>query len=227
MRQHQQTGTPDAAGRAYRWLRERIVSAGLAPGSRLSEQEIAAEIGVSRMPVHQAVRKLADEQLIDIRPRAGTYVARVVPDALEEALLVRGALELMVVEKAAERATTEAIAGLRAVLARQVEAANASDVARFRELGDMFHAALAEAASLPGVWALVRQPKTHLDRYRALVAPHTSRMTAALVEHGDILRAIESRKPGRAAQAMRTHLRHVVPGLAVALALKPEYIAAR
>lgn len=217
----------DAAGRAYHWLRERIVSARFKPGSRLSEQDIAAEMGVSRTPVHQAVCKLADEQLVDIRPRAGTYVARVVPESLEEALLIRGALELMVAEKAAERASTEAIARLRAVLARQVEAANASDVTRFRECGDAFHAALAEAAGLPGVWPLVRQPKTHLDRYRALVAPYPSRMTAALVEHGDILRAIESRKPGRAAQAMRTHLRHVVPGLAVALALKPEYVAAR
>lgn len=226
MRNHQPE-TEDAAGRAYHWLRERIVSAQLTPGSRLSEQDVAAEIGVSRTPVHQAVCKLADEQLIVIRPRAGTYVARVAPDALEEALLVRGALELMVAERAAERASTEAIANLRAVLARQVEAANASDPARFRALGDAFHAALAEAAGLPGVWALVRQPKTHLDRYRALVAPHPSRMTAALVEHGDILRAIESRKPGRAAQAMRTHLRHVVPGLAVALALKPEYVEAR
>lgn len=217
----------DAAGRAYQWLRERIVSTRLVPGSRLSEQDVATCLGVSRTPVHQAVCRLADERLIDIRPRAGTYVARVVPDALEEALLVRGALELMVAEKAAERASSEAIASLRAVLARQVEAANASDAERFRELGDAFHAELAQAAGLPGVWALVRLPKTHLDRYRALVAPHSSRMTAALVEHGDILRAIESRKPGRAAQAMRTHLRHVVPGLSVALALKPEYVAAR
>ena len=224
---HNQTETTDAAGRAYQWLRGRIVSAQLAPGSRLSEQDIATEIGVSRTPVHQAVCKLADERLIDVRPRAGTYVSRVVPAALEEALLVRGALELMVAEKAAERASTEAIAGLRAVLARQVEAANASDVERFRELGDVFHAELANAAGLPGVWALVRLPKTHLDRYRALVAPHPTRMTAALVEHGDILRAIETRRPGRAAQAMRTHLRHVVPGLSVALALKPEYVAVR
>lgn len=222
-----QNETIDAAGRAYRWLRERIVSAQLTPGSRVSEQDIAAELGVSRTPVHHAVCKLADERLTDIRPRAGTYVARVVPDALEEALLVRGALELMVAEKAAERASAAAIAGLRAVLARQVEAANASDMERFRELGDAFHDALAQAAGLPGVWSLVRTPKAHLDRYRALVAPDPSRMTAALVEHGDILRAIESRKPGRAAQAMRTHLRHVVPGLSVALALKPEYVAAR
>ena len=51
-------------------------------------------------------------------------------------------------------------------------------------------------------------------------------LTAALGEHGDILRAVESRHPGRAAQAMRTHLRHVVPGLSVALALKPEYVRA-
>ncbi|HEU4851031.1 MAG TPA: GntR family transcriptional regulator [Telluria sp.] len=217
----------DAAGRAYAVLRERIVSAEIKPGSRLSEQDLAAELFLSRTPVHDAVRRLASEQLVEVRPRAGTFVARLVPDALEEALLVRGALELMVVEKAAERANSQSIAALREVLVRQAASARDGDAALFRRLGDEFHARLAEAAGMPGVWELVRQPKTHLDRYRALVNPGAARMTAALGEHGDIVRAVESRHPGRAAQAMRTHLRHVVPGLSVALALRPEYVTAR
>lgn len=216
----------DAAGRAYLLLRERIISASLLPGSRVCEHGLAAELEVSRTPVHEAVRRLAGEQLIEVRPRAGTFVTRISAAALEEALLVRGALELMVVEKAAERANVDALARLRAVLARQADSARVGDGARFRLVGDEFHAGLAAAAGMPGVWQLVRQPKMHLDRYRTLVSP-AARMTAALVEHGDILRAIEARQPGRAAQAMRTHLRHVVPGLNVALALKPEYVTAR
>jgi len=216
----------DAAGRAYSILRERIISAHLRPGSVVSEHALAAELELSRTPVHEAVRRLAGEQLIDVRPRAGTFVARISADMLEEAVLVRGALELMVVEKAAERASAEALAGLRALLARQSECARGGNAVQFRLLGDAFHAGLAAAAGMPGVWNLVRQPKSHLDRYRALVAPE-ARMTAALIEHGDILRAVEARQPGRAAQAMRTHLRHVVPGLNVALALKPEYVTAR
>lgn len=221
------TSPTDAASRAYLLLRERIVSAQLTPGSRLAEQEFAEELGMSRTPVHEAVRRLAGEQLIEVRPRAGTYVTRISADALEEALLVRGALELMVVEKAAERGSLDAFAALRAVLARQADCARTGDAAQFRHLGDEFHARLAAAAGMPGVWQLVRQPKTHLDRYRTLVGQATPRMTAALIEHGDILRAVETRQPGRAAQAMRTHLRHVVPGLNVALALKPEYVSAR
>ncbi|HEY1042396.1 MAG TPA: GntR family transcriptional regulator [Telluria sp.] len=216
----------DATGRAYLILRERIVSGGLLPGSRVSEHDLAAELGVSRTPVHEAVRRLAGEQLIEVRPRAGTFVTRISAAALEEALLVRGALELMVVEKAAERASVDALARLRAALARQADSARAGDSAQFRLIGDEFHAGLAAAAGMAGVWQLVRQSKTHLDRYRTLVSP-AARMTAALIEHGDILRAIETRHPGRAAQAMRTHLRHVVPGLNVALALKPEYVTAR
>ena len=216
----------DAASRAYLVLRERIVSAELRPGSRLSEHAIAEELEMSRTPVHEAVRRLSGEGLIEVRPRAGTYVTRISANELEEAVLVRGALELMVVEKAAERASLEVIAALRSLLARQAACARDGDAAQFRLLGDQFHAGLASAAGMPGVWALVRQPKTHMDRSRTLVNPG-ARMTAALLEHGDILRAIEARHPGRAAQAMRTHLRHVVPGLNVALALKPEYVSAR
>lgn len=221
------TNSPDAAGRAYQLLRERIVSAELKPGSRVAEHQLAEELGMSRTPVHEAVLRLAGEGLVEVRPRAGTLVTRISADALEEALLVRGALELMVAEKAAERGSLDAFAALRAVLARQADCARTGDAAQFRHLGDAFHAGLAAAAGMPGVWSLARQPKTHLDRYRTLVGPAPARMTAALVEHGDILRAVETRQPGRAAQAMRTHLRHVVPGLNVALALKPEYVSAR
>ena len=213
----------DASSRAYVWLRERIVSCRLLPGSRLSENEVAAMLGTSRTPVHEAVTRLQGEQLVEVRPRSGTFVARIAPPMLEEALLVRVALEQMVAEKAAERATPVAIAALRAALARQADCAQRRDRDGARQAADAFHAALAEAAGLPGAWRLAHQAKAHTDRYRTLADEKGAHGAAALVEHGDLVRAIEARNPARAVQAMRIHLRHIAPVLEIARALRPEY----
>lgn len=214
----------DAAARAYHWLHQRIVGCVLLPGSRLSEHEVAAQLGISRTPVHDAVARLEGERLAEVKPRAGTFVARIDPAVLEEALLVRAALEQMMAERAAERATPEAIRAMRVALERQAACGQGGDRDALRHAGDAFHAALAAAAGVPGAWRMAREAKAHTDRYRMLVDEKGARTGAALIEHGDLVRAIEARHPLRAAQAMRTHLRHVAPELGVALALRPEYV---
>ena len=223
MESNRADATPDAASRAYAWLRERIVACRLLPGSRLSENEVAAVLAMSRTPVHDAVTRLQEEQLVEVRPRSGTFVARIAPPVLEEALLVRAALEQMVAEKAAERATPASVAALRAALARQADCAQRHDRDGARHAADAFHAALAAAAGLPGAWRLARQAKAHTDRYRMLVDEKGVHGGAAIVEHGELVRAIEARNPARAVQAMRIHLRHVAPVLEIARALRPEY----
>ena len=98
-----------ASRRVYLCLRQRIVEMSMLPGERVVERDIAEEFGTSRTPVHEAVQRLADEGLIEVIPRSGTFVARIPLDQLEEANLVRHALETGVIEKAAERAGRVAV----------------------------------------------------------------------------------------------------------------------
>ncbi|MBX4421390.1 GntR family transcriptional regulator, partial [Mycobacterium tuberculosis] len=79
------------------------------------------EFGTSRTPVHEAVQRLAEEGLIDVQARVGTFVSRIPLNTLEEAMLVRGALEVAIIEKAAERMTPEGIHKLNVVLERQAQ----------------------------------------------------------------------------------------------------------
>ena len=102
-----------AARRVYGLLRQRIVEMSMLPGTRIVEKELAEELGTSRTPVHEAVQRLAEEGLIEVLPRVGTFVARIPLDSLEEAMLVRCALETAIIEKATERATPEGIARAR------------------------------------------------------------------------------------------------------------------
>ena len=86
-----------ASRRVYLSLRERIVEMELLPGTRIVEKALAEEFGTSRTPVHEAVQRLAEEGLIDVQARVGTFVSRIPLNTLEEAMLVRSALELSLI----------------------------------------------------------------------------------------------------------------------------------
>jgi DNA-binding GntR family transcriptional regulator len=212
-----------ASRRVYLWLRRRIVEMDMLPGARVVERDIAEEFGTSRTPVHEAVQRLADEGLIEIVPRSGTFVARIPLDALEEANLVRHALETAIIEKAAERVGPDDMARLRAILAEQEAAIAANDPAAFHRTDERFHALLAELSGYPGVWPIIQQAKTQMDRYRQLTLPLEGRMAGVLEEHRTVVAAIEARDPVRAVAAMREHLDHVMPVLEITRKLRPEF----
>jgi DNA-binding GntR family transcriptional regulator len=215
-----------AARRVYLCLRQRIVEMTMLPGERIVERDIAEEFGTSRTPVHEAVQRLADEGLVEVVPRSGTFVARIPLDALEEAMLVRGALETAIIEKAAQRSNPDGVARLRAILEQQGAAVDSNDRRAFHRSDEMFHAALAELSGYPGVWPIILQAKTQIDRYRQLTLPLEGRMRDVLVEHTEVVAAIESGDPARAVQAMRDHLDHVLPVLEITRKLRPEFFTA-
>lgn len=212
-----------ASRRVYVCLRRRIVEMTMLPGTRVVERDIAEEFGTSRTPVHEAVQRLADEGLIEIVPRSGTFVARIPLDALEEANLVRHALETAIIEKAAARVGPDDAARLRAILAEQEAAIGANDFGAFHRTDERFHALLAELSGYPGVWPIIQQAKTQMDRYRQLTLPLEGRMAGVLEEHRAVVDAIEARDPARAVAAMREHLDHVMPVLEITRKLRPEF----
>jgi DNA-binding GntR family transcriptional regulator len=207
-----------ASRRVYLALRQRIVGMDMLPGERVVERDIAEEFGTSRTPVHEAVQRLADEGLIEVIPRSGTFV--------EEANLVRHALEMAIIEKACTRAAPAQVASLRAILAQQEVAISANDLHGFHTTDEQFHAALAEMSGYPGVWPIIQQAKTQMDRYRQLTLPLEGRMAGVLEEHRAVVEAIEARDPARAASAMLDHLDHVMPVLEITRKLRPEFFTA-
>jgi DNA-binding GntR family transcriptional regulator len=212
-----------ASRRVYLCLRQRIVEMSMLPGARVVERDIAEEFGTSRTPVHEAVQRLADEGLIEVMPRSGTFVSRIPLDQLEEANLVRHALETAVIEKAAERADADGAARLHAILGEQEAAIAARDTRAFHRADERFHAALTELSGYPGVWPIILQAKTQMDRYRQLTLPLEGRMAGVLDEHRAVVAAIEARDPAAATAAMREHLDHVMPVLEITRKLRPEY----
>src|SRR3954471_10676901 len=111
-------GGTTARVRVYANLRDAIVRAELAPGRQLSENELAASLGVSRTPVREALQRLRDDRLVEIVPQLGTFVSRISNRALGDAQFVRESLECAAIRLAAERAQPADILALKAILAR-------------------------------------------------------------------------------------------------------------
>ena len=93
----------------YRLLRQSIITLRLPPGATIIEKQITDQLGISRTPVRDALRQLADEGLVTIKPQSGTFVALIDRLQLEEGRVIRRALEIEAIKLAARRADDAAI----------------------------------------------------------------------------------------------------------------------
>ncbi len=214
---------PSAAVAIHSLLHEEIVTLGRPPGAPVNERAIAAQFGVSRTPVREALLQLAAEGLIELVPQVGTFVARIPLDQLPEAVLVRQALEETTARLAAGSAEARHVAAMRGAIERQFDAAEHADVERFHAADEELHAHIAEASGHPGIWRLVRQAKVQLDRYRRATLPQIGRLGKVIEQHQEIVAAIARHDPAAAAQLMRQHVTALVLDLSAIRALHPDW----
>ncbi len=200
-------GRPFESARIHAWLRQAILEVKLVPGAALAETEIAERFGTSRTPVREALLRLADERLIEIRPQRGTYVARMALARIEEALFVREAVECAVLRRVVERADRALVArALMAVVDAQEAAIAGADLAAAMDADARFHRELVEASGLPGVWQVVAQARDLHHRIRAIAVPELGSARQAIVDHRAIARAVRSGTVAAAAARLSSHL---------------------
>ena len=211
----------------HRRLRDDIVSMRRKPGEPIVEREIALAHGVSRTPVREALLRLAGEELVEIFPQSGTFVARIPIAALPEAILMRTALEETTARLAAERAEAGHLARLHELIDRQRRVEARGDGNGFHEADEAFHAAIAEVAGHPGIWRFIEQAKIQVDRYRRLTLPVPGRMRRVLKEHAAIVAAIEAHDAPGAAAAMAAHLEALRASIGDVRDLNPDYFVER
>jgi GntR family transcriptional regulator, rspAB operon transcriptional repressor len=212
-----------ASRQVYRALRDAIIATTLAPGQRISENELAERLSVSRTPVREALIRLRDDRFVQIVPQLGTFVTRISQTALADAQFIRESLECAAVRLAAERADADDIAALRGLVLRQAEVSEHGDHERFALLDDEFHAALCELAGHSVAWEVAQRVKGHLNRVRRLSLPQPRYLEEMVSEHGQVLEALEQGDPDAAEAMLRHHLRMVLSALPAIRAQHPDY----
>ena len=193
----------------FETLRDAIITQVLKPGERLMEIQLADEMGVSRTPVREAIRKLELEGLVVMVPRKGAYVAGVSMKDIHEVYEVRAALEMLAVSLAAERITDEELDALeRQVLRESEEEAkdNENTLDNIVYIDTTFHDIIYQAAHNQRLVQFLNILQEQLQRFRAASLSRPGRSKTALEEHKQIIEALAERNGDLAAKLAKEHI---------------------
>jgi DNA-binding GntR family transcriptional regulator len=202
-------------------LRTAIISLDLAPGEFIDKRAVCARLGVSMFPVSEALARLAVEGLVEVLPQRGTHVTRIRLPVIREFMLIRQALEELVVATAAHCLSPSTLDVLWDNLQAQEQAIARMDASEFHNLDLAFHNTLVEALELPRIAAMIEISRANIDRARRLLSSPRRHM-ASLMEHREVLHALEARDAEAARRAMKTHLEAVMEELERVSGQNPE-----
>jgi DNA-binding GntR family transcriptional regulator len=206
-------------------LQSRVLSGELVSGTRLRQEALAEEFGVSRTPIREALRKLQASGLVELRPHRGALVRAPSAREIRDAYEVRAELEGLAAELAAQRVHQEQLDGLhetqaqfREALTRMMRSRSGGgsravadeEIERWRHANDRFHLQIQDAAAndvLVGMLAHLHRSFPR-DLTRTVLGESATLLAENVHEHEVILEAIEGRDAAEARQLMVRHVRH-------------------
>lgn len=204
---------PDLVDQVYRSLLDAISDGSLAPGERITQEDIARKLAVSRQPVLQALRLLKKDGFVLDAPGRGVLVAPLDADAMARIYQVRGALDALAARLAAARRVrldAKLIEhGRKAARGRNVKAMIEADLA--------FHQAIYEASGNPLIAQSAQRHWRHLRRVMGAVLQQSKQREAVWDEHEAIAKAIASGDADRAARLIEQHSRRASDNLTAQL----------
>jgi DNA-binding GntR family transcriptional regulator len=196
------------AEQAATQIRDAILGGRYLPGARLVERRLATELGISHIPVREALARLSEEGLVERLPRRGARVAGLTRTELDELTSLRIVLEQFVVVRVQDHLSSRAEKELRALVDAMVKAASRGDAAQVFDLDRAFHARLWELTEHSVLIDVLSQLRSRLDVLlrEATVRRPPSELKAHASAHARLLRAIVSRNPERAKAEMVAHI---------------------
>ncbi|HEX7712937.1 MAG TPA: GntR family transcriptional regulator [Bacillota bacterium] len=189
-------------------LREAIIQGKLGPGERLMEIQLAEEMGVSRTPVREAIRKLELEGLVVMIPRKGAYVAGLSLKDIADVFEIRRALEGLAAELASERATDEELEQMERYLVKISEEIEVGDVDKVVETDTGFHSLLYKASRNERLTQIISNLREQIQRSRTTSLSYPGRMKIAVEEHRKIVEAVSARDGELARKLAHEHIQN-------------------
>jgi GntR family transcriptional regulator, rspAB operon transcriptional repressor len=190
----------------YEYLRGEILTGRFAPGERLDLGDLVERLKVSKMPVKEAIGRLATDGLLNVQAQRGTFISRIEPRELAETFEVRRALEMLAGELACARAKKADTEQLRRLIA---EMEQSTEVARHLELNFKFHSLIVELADsrkLAETYHRLRVPiQVAGIHYRS--ENWTERLVQEQKEHRAIVRALEQKDAEAVSRAISHHIK--------------------
>ena len=196
----------------YEYLKAQILNGELHPGERLTQERVAEQLNVSRMPVREAFRLLEQDGLVERLPQGGLKVTSVTMELIGHVLGTRAALEAYGIELACERISESAIAKLEDIKQQADEvlkqgSLNRSEKAkRFFALNSRFHDIIYEATGNPYLIKFISQLNNLVLRMRAIALREASSWIRTWEEHGQLLDSLKRRDKETARRCIQKHI---------------------
>lgn len=190
----------------FNTLRKAILTGELKPGEHLMEIHLANQLGVSRTPIREAIRKLELEGLVIMIPRRGAEVAQITEKDLRDVLEVRRALDALCAELACERITEEEKNELKAACDEFEKAAKTGDTATIAAADVKLHQIIVDAAGNRRLVQLVNNLSDQMYRYRFEYIKEKDQHNNLVKEHRMIYESIINNDKEKAAEAAREHI---------------------
>ena len=194
-------------------LRSRIIGGDIGEGEQLHQERLAKELGVSRIPLREAMRQLEAEGLITISSHRGGVVAVLSLDEIRELFEIRSCLEPWLLGLAVPRMTPPDFEDLRRIMDKM----QPGEVALWGKLNWEFHQRLYAPAARPQTMRILQRLHSNLDRYLRLQISETSGWEAAAGEHDAIIEACHAQDVRRATALLEVHIMDAADDLVEAL----------
>ncbi len=194
----------------FQTLRRAIITGEFAPGERLMEITLANQLGVSRTPVREAIRKLELEGLVTMVPRKGAQVAKITEENLRDITEIRSNLEQFAVSLACERIDDEGKQLLRDCcnsLRNAIE--NNNDLIDIIEKDEQFHDAIVVVSKNKRLISIINSLREQFYRYRMEYVKDIQSRTELIEEHEELMHAIFDHNKDLATSMMKTHLQNM------------------
>ncbi len=197
--------TSSLADRAYHAIRDMIVSLELRPGAVIDERRLMERLGIGRTPTREALRRLAQERLVEVYPRRGMFVTSVEIHDLASLAEVRLVLESHVARLAAERATDEDRSAMDDLL-EELERRDDLDARGLMALDERIHRQVYGSAHNPFLESTLEEYYVLALRIWYLALDRAKELEQAVLGHRELLEAIRDGDADRAEATMRRHV---------------------
>ncbi len=198
---------------AYSYVRDSLLRGTLRPNQRIHQVTLAQQLGMSLVPVREALRKLEAEGFVRIMPHRGVYVSAISRAEMEDVFAVRLAIEGMATKQAVLRIADEQVEKLADLISRMEVALDSRNHTHLLELNQEFHFTLYEASGREYLCTLISHLWQKSTRYRTSYIQLPERANQAHEEHKEILLAVRERSVRKAIRAVRNNIRQTMLGL--------------
>ncbi|GAB5376565.1 MAG: GntR family transcriptional regulator [Acuticoccus sp.] len=209
------TAAGSAQAQAYEHIRREIQSGRLAGGARVKPEDVAGVLGISRMPVREAIRQLDTEGFLTIRPNRGAVVTVLSQERLEELFEMRAVLEGLCARWAARRFDEDAFDELTLLLNRMNRA---TDSDQWIERHEAFHEYICAGSGRPMVAEEVRRLRAAVEPYLRIAGHKVALGELAAAQHGELIAVLRTGDGAKAEAAMRHHVDSTIGDFLAAIA---------